>query len=196
MILEERAKKIKMLIMDVDGVLSDGRLYYVPLHDGTISEVKSFNAVDGLGLKMIRMFNIQTAIITGRAALTTRHRAKDLCIKYVYEGFLSKLAPFKEILNKTGLKAEEVAYIGDDLTDLPLFKEVGLACCPNNSCLEVIEACHLVCTKNSGDGAVREVCDMLLKSQGLWPQMLEKARNADWKNAGTDDEEIEVVTAK
>jgi 3-deoxy-D-manno-octulosonate 8-phosphate phosphatase (KDO 8-P phosphatase) len=183
---EERAKKIKLVLMDVDGVLTDCRLYFIPSPQGIV-EVKGFNALDGIGLRMLRTFGITAGLITGRACESTVERARMLCIKYVYQGFLSKVAPMEEILAQTGLTAEETAYIGDDWTDIPVMRRAGLACAPSNAAPETKKAAHLVTKLGGGEGAVREVCDFIVRAQGHWPKIEEMIEKAQWDKLPSEE---------
>ena len=176
---KDRAKKIKLVLMDVDGVLTDCRMYFIPSPTGLL-EVKGFNAMDGIGLQLLRKFGITTGMITGRDCESTLERARMLRMKFVYKGFLSKTAPLEDILAKTGLKPEETAYIGDDWTDIPVMRRVGLACAPANAVKETKRAAHLVTKLGGGDGAVREVCDFILRSQGHWAKIEELIEKAQW----------------
>jgi 3-deoxy-D-manno-octulosonate 8-phosphate phosphatase (KDO 8-P phosphatase) len=166
--------------MDVDGVLTDGKMYYLPGRKGEMVEVKAFHSLDGIGLRLANQFGILTGVITGRESPGTEERAKNLGMSYAYQGFLSKLDPFMEILSDTGLKAENVAYIGDDWTDIPVLKRAGLACAPANALPEVKRVSHLVTAKAGGEGAVREACDFILKSQGRWPEIMRYVETAHW----------------
>jgi len=175
---ENRAKKIKLLLMDVDGVLTDGRMYFLP--NGSSEEAKAFNALDGIGLRLLRTCGIDTGMITGRACGSTVERAKTLAMRYVYMGFLSKTGPLEEILKATGITAEETAYIGDDLTDIPVMRRVGLACSPANAVDEVKRCAHYVSKRSGGYGAAREICELILKSQGRWKHVMEMAETGRW----------------
>lgn len=176
----ERAKKIKLVLMDVDGVLTDGKLYYVPDHDGKMVEFKAFNSLDGIGLRLLNQFGIITGVITGNEAPGTEKRARSLGMRYAYQGFLSKLIPLEEILNDCGLSEENTAYIGDDWTDIPVLKRAGLAIAPSNAVPEVKRAVHLVTKKAGGDGAVREACDFILGSQGRRAEIMRYVETAHW----------------
>ncbi|HAH32690.1 MAG TPA: hypothetical protein DCL44_10300 [Elusimicrobia bacterium] len=175
-----KAKKIKILLMDVDGVLTDGKMYFLPGHKGKIVEFKAFHSLDGIGLRLLNQFGVRTGVITGRQSPGTEERARQLGMDYAYQGFLSKLAPMTEILHETGLKEENVAYIGDDLTDIPVLKKAGLACAPKNALEEVKKVCDLVTSKEGGSGAAREVCDFILKSQGHWKTVMSYVETAHW----------------
>ncbi|MEI7527481.1 MAG: HAD hydrolase family protein [Elusimicrobiota bacterium] len=175
-----RAKKIKLFLMDVDGVLTDGKMYYIPGRGSEMVEVKAFHSLDGIGLRLLNQFGIMTGVITGRESPGTEERARCLGMSYAYQGFLSKLEPLARILACTGLKPENVAYMGDDWTDIPVLKKAGLACAPGNALPEVKKAAHVVTNKEGGMGAVREVCDFLLKSRGDWPRVMHCVETAHW----------------
>lgn len=166
--------------MDVDGVLTDGKMYYLPDHKGEMVEFKAFHSLDGIGLRLLNQFGIRTGIISGRQSPGTEERARQLGMDYAYQGFLSKLAPLAEILKGTGLKEENVAYIGDDLTDIPVLKKAGLACAPQSAQDEVKKVCDLITCKKGGGGAAREVCDFILKSQGHWKTVMGYVETAHW----------------
>lgn len=175
-----RAKKIKLFLMDVDGVLTDGKMYYIPGKGGQMVEFKAFHSLDGIGLRLLNQFGVATGVITGRESPGTEERARGLGMGYAYQGFLSKLEPLRQILAATGLKPENVAYMGDDWTDIPVLKRAGLACAPANAQDEVKRASHLVTAKEGGMGAVREVCDFILKSQGHWDTVMGYVETAHW----------------
>jgi 3-deoxy-D-manno-octulosonate 8-phosphate phosphatase (KDO 8-P phosphatase) len=191
-----RAKKIKVLLMDVDGVLTDGKMYYLPGHNGEMVEFKAFHSMDGIGLRLLNQFGIITGIITGRESPGAEDRARNLGMSYAYQGFLSKLNPLREILKDTGFKEENAAYIGDDLTDIPVLKRAGLACAPANALPEVKKTSHLVTGKAGGAGAVREVCDFILKSQGRWKEVMRYAETADWPSPGKPPMKVELHSKK
>jgi 3-deoxy-D-manno-octulosonate 8-phosphate phosphatase (KDO 8-P phosphatase) len=170
----DRAKKIKVILMDVDGVMTDGKLYYMPGPDGQMVETKGFNSQDGLGLHFCYHAGILTGVISGRNSPATVERCKMLNMKYVYQGLLDKIASYEEVLADAGVTREETAFIGDDFTDVPLFHRAGLAVAVANARTEVKEAAHYVTHVNGGDGAVREVIEMILKSQGKWDSVLDK----------------------
>ncbi len=176
----ERAKKIKIFLMDVDGVLTDGKMYYIPGKGKEMVEFKAFHSLDGIGLRLLNQFGIATGVITGRESPGTEERAKGLGMSYAYQGFLSKLDPLQRILSATGLKPENVAYMGDDWTDIPVLKKAGLACAPHNALDEVKGVSHLVTAKDGGMGAVRQVCDFILKSQGHWRTVMGYVESAHW----------------
>jgi 3-deoxy-D-manno-octulosonate 8-phosphate phosphatase (KDO 8-P phosphatase) len=171
----ECAKKIKVILMDVDGVMTDGKLYYMPGGpDGQMVETKGFNSQDGLGLHFCYHAGIHTGVISGRNSPATVERCKMLNMKYVYQGLLDKIASYEEVLADAGVTRDEVVFIGDDFTDVPLFHRAGLAVAVANARSEVKDAAHYVTQASGGDGAVREVIEMILKSQGKWEAVIDK----------------------
>lgn len=169
-----RAAKIKVLLMDVDGVLTDGKLYYVPDVEGKMVEVKAFNTQDGLGLHLCFQAGILTGVISGRQSPGTTERANMLNMKYVYQGLLDKVATFEEILVNAKVSQEEVAFVGDDFTDWPLMKRSGLGVAVANARPELKQMAHYCTEARGGEGAIREVIELILKSQGLWDGVLQK----------------------
>jgi 3-deoxy-D-manno-octulosonate 8-phosphate phosphatase (KDO 8-P phosphatase) len=166
----ERARQVKLLALDVDGVLTDGRLYF----DSRGVELKAFNTSDGLGLRAVQRYGIELAIISGRASPMVTERAASLDIKHVYQGTDDKLSAFRELLEKTGRNASEVCYAGDDWIDLPVLLRVGLAVSVPNADLEVRSRVHWVTERAGGEGAVREICRLLLDAQGHSATLLEE----------------------
>jgi len=162
--MEERLKKIKLLLLDVDGVMTDGRIIY----DSNGVESKFFNVKDGHGIKMLQRSGVDVGIISGRQSMVVTNRAKELGIEIVYQKATDKLTPFRAILEDTGLSEEQVAFVGDDVIDIPVLKKVGFAAAPPDAVTEVIPHVHFVTTKGGGWGAVREVCDLIMKAQGSW----------------------------
>lgn len=171
-----RAKRIKLLLMDVDGVLTDGRIWLQSWPDGTAHEIKGFSAYDGAGLKMARSVGLRTGLITGRDSPATARRAREAEIEFVYQGRAEKIHTYEEILQRTGLRDEEVAFIGDDLPDLPLLSCVGFAVAVANAVPEIKKAAHYVTRAQGGSGAVREVIELILKAQGKWNEAIRQAR--------------------
>ena len=161
--LKNIAQNIKLVAFDVDGVMTDGSLTFI--EDGR--EIKTYNAKDGLGVVMLGKANIITSIITARDNGTVKCRAEVLNIKELYMGQKNKILALNELINKYNLTKAEIAYMGDDLPDLCVLKEVGLKCCPNDAVNEVKEICNFISTKNGGKGAVRELCDFILQSKNL-----------------------------
>jgi 3-deoxy-D-manno-octulosonate 8-phosphate phosphatase (KDO 8-P phosphatase) len=171
--LTERAAKIKLLLMDVDGVLTDSKLYYIPGKDDEMVETKGFHSHDGVGLHLCHRLGIITGVISGRNSPATVERAAMLNMKYVYQGHLEKVASWEEILKDAGLTAEQAAFVGDDFTDVPLIQRAGLGVATANAREEVKQAADFVTNARGGEGAVREVVELILKSQGLWDQIIE-----------------------
>ena len=172
--VDQRASRIKLLLMDVDGVLTNGRLYSVPGPDGQMVETKGFDSQDGIALQWLSSKGIKSGVISGRVSPATVERAKQTRITYVYQGHTEKIPIFEEILKDAKLDPAEVAYIGDDLTDAIVMRRVGLPVATANAREEVKRiACH-VTSQPGGEGAVREVIELILKAQGLWDQILRK----------------------
>ena len=167
--LLERASKIKLLICDVDGVLSDGKVYFG--NDG--EELKNFNIKDGLGIKLMQRNGIKVAIITGRQSNIVDHRASELGIDLVYQGRSDKRATFDEIAKKLELNHDEIAHIGDDLPDLPLMQKSGLGICVADAYHFLKEHADWITKHDGGQGAVRDVSDLLLTAQNKFEQVLE-----------------------
>ena len=159
----EAAKKIKLLAFDVDGVMTDGSITY----DENGVEYKTFNAKDGQGIVRMNKSGFITAIITARQNGTVQHRAKNLNFTELYQGRKFKLPALEEIMKKYKLTYENVAYMGDDLPDICILEKVGLACCPSDAVKEVKEICNFESSYQGGRGAVRELCDFILESQGI-----------------------------
>ncbi|HXA03449.1 MAG TPA: HAD hydrolase family protein [Bryobacteraceae bacterium] len=172
--VDQRASRIKLLLMDVDGVLTNGRLYSVPGPDGQMVETKGFDSQDGIALQWLSSKGIKSGVISGRVSPATVERAKQTRITYVYQGHTEKIPIFEEILKDAKLDPAEVAYIGDDLTDAIVMRRVGLPVATANAREEVKRiACH-VTSQPGGEGAVREVIELILKAQGLWDEILRK----------------------
>lgn len=165
---QERAQRIKLLILDVDGVLTDGRIFFTSEGE----ELKAFNTLDGHGLKMLQSTGVKLAIITGRSAKGVEHRARNLGIDYYYHGIHDKRATLNELLQLTGLDAEECAYIGDDVVDLPVMTQVGLAVAVPEAPSLVRQHSHYVTGASGGMGAVRELCERLLQAQGKFDELM------------------------
>ena len=161
-----------MLIMDVDGVLTDGTAFCGP--DGF--EALAFNIHDGTGITYLHRAGLRTALITGRQVPAVQQRAQTLGITDVVQGAKVKIEAYEAVRARTGLRDEEVAYIGDDLPDIPVMRRVGLAIAVRNAAPEVLRVADLVTRKRGGDGAVREAAEFILKAQGKWDQILERYR--------------------
>lgn len=158
----ELANKIQLIIFDVDGVLTDGGLYFT--EDG--AEFKRFNSLDGHGIKMLKDNGVEVAVITARDSKAVAYRMKNLGIAHFYQGQSDKVVAFSDLLQKLNLSADEVAYVGDDVIDLPVMTKVGFAIAVANAHDTVKQYANLITEKSGGHGAVREVCDFILKAQG------------------------------
>ncbi len=163
-----RARLIRLLILDVDGVLTDGRLYF----DAKGEALKVFHVRDGHGLKMAQRGGLEVALVSGRRSDAAFQRARELGISRFYEGVRDKVTVLEELLAALNLTPREAAAVGDELVDLPLFHRVGLGVAVADAVPEVKAAAHWVTTLPGGQGAVREVCDLLLKAQGKWAELL------------------------
>ena len=191
-----RAKKIKLLILDVDGVMTDGKLFFFPVPQGAdqsirehqqkhvdaggycissdvMLEAKGFNAQDGTAISLARLGGIKTAVITKRISETVRLRCRDMRIPYVYQGVADKLAAMHEILRQEQLKPAQVAYLGDDIIDIPVMRACGLAMAVANARDNVKRIAHVVTKHAGGDGAVRDAVEYILKAQGSFERIVE-----------------------
>jgi 3-deoxy-D-manno-octulosonate 8-phosphate phosphatase (KDO 8-P phosphatase) len=174
--LAKRAEQILVLLMDVDGTLTDGSVTLLSQSDGSALELKNFNAHDGQGLTLAVTAGLRTGVITGRASAALRRRCKELDIEFVYEKQGHKVAAYEDVLRKTGAKESEVAFLGDDLPDLTVMQRVGLAAAVHNAAPEVRRAAHFTTKADGGKGAARELVELILKSKGIWDEMIDKAR--------------------
>lgn len=170
--LMERAARVRLLLMDVDGVLTDGKLYNVPDPTGKMVETKGFDSQDGISLQWLAWKGIRTGAISGRVSPATEERARQCRFSYVYQGHIEKIPILEQILGDAGVAPDEVAYIGDDLTDVVIMRRVGLAIATANARPEVKRCAHWVTEQPGGKGAVREVAELLLKAQGHWEDIL------------------------
>jgi 3-deoxy-D-manno-octulosonate 8-phosphate phosphatase (KDO 8-P phosphatase) len=174
--LDARARKIRILMLDVDGVMTDGKVCLLSFPDGSVQEMKQFNAHDGAGLKMAQDAGLKTGIITGRDSAAVTKRAAESGMEFVYQGRENKTVAFEEFLRDSKIEESAVAYMGDDLPDLPVLRRVGLAVGVANAAPEVKIAAHLVTKRAGGDGAVRELIEYILKAQGKWDAVAQHAR--------------------
>lgn len=165
-----KARKVKLLILDVDGVMTDGRI----IIDSQGKELKFFDVKDGHGIKLFIRAGFDVVIITGRESNIVISRARELGIKDVYQGIHNKSDLLEHIIRGKGLNAEEVAYIGDDLTDIPVMRRVGFAVAVKDSVEEVKQFAHYITDKKGGRGAIREVVELILKSQEKWDDIIKK----------------------
>jgi len=191
-----RAKKIKLILFDVDGVLTDGKIWIFPspsgaqqsvleqsaqhgeqpgigLHSANLIEAKGFHAHDGTAISLARMAGIKTGFITKRISETVALRARDLKIDHIYQGKQDKLTVFQQIIEKEGISAAEAAFVGDDVIDLPVMRKCGFAVAVKNARPEVKAAAHWVTPHAGGDGAARDAIEYILRAQGKWKSVVE-----------------------
>lgn len=173
--LQLRASKIKAVVMDVDGVLTDGSLTF----DENGAEYKTFNSKDGQGIVMLNKMGFVTAIITARQNGTVRHRFNNLGMTKLYEGCKNKIAALKELVQEYNLSMDEIAYMGDDLPDICVLKQVGFPCAPNDAVDEVLNHALFVSSNNGGRGAVREMCDFVLKATNNYQDAVSQIVNKE-----------------
>jgi len=171
--LQARARKIKLLLMDIDGVLTEGHFIYVPRPGGGLVETKAFHSRDGLGFRIAHKAGLKTGFISGRSSPAIEFRVKELGVHFLKQNSREKLEPYREVLREARLKDEEVCYMGDDIVDLPLLTRVGLAVAVAD-CHELLRRnVHYVTRYPGGNGAVREVIELILSAQGKWDAVLE-----------------------
>src|ERR1700722_16572344 len=168
----ERASRIKLLLMDVDGVLTNGKLYQVPGKDGQLVETKGFDSQDGIGLTWLSWKGIKTGVISGRLSPATVERARQVKMTYVYQGHIEKIPILEEILADAKIEPAEIAYIGDDFTDITIMHRVGFAVAVANARPEVKREAHYVTQAAGGEGAVREIVELILTAQNTWGEIL------------------------
>ena len=168
--IKEKLKGIKLLILDVDGVMTDGRI----IMDNEGKEIKNFNVRDGHGLKLLQRYGIKVAILTGRQSKVVEHRAKDLDIKDVYQKVFNKKDVFEKIMKNHKLSPDEAAFIGDDIVDIPVLRRVGFSVAVADAADVVKKSVDYVARNSGGRGAVREICEMILKAQDKWPEIAAK----------------------
>ncbi len=192
-----RARRIKLLLFDVDGVLTDGKLFIFPtpsgaqqsilelsakhggeggfgFHSQSLIEAKGFHAHDGTSISLARLAGIKTGLITKRVSETVALRARDLKLEYVRQGIQDKRTAFEEIVRQDGIGPEEAAFVGDDIIDLPAMRAAGLSIAVRNARAEVKEEAHYVTPHAGGDGALRDAVEFILKAQGKWKKILEE----------------------
>lgn len=168
--VRQKIARIKLLLMDCDGVLTDGRITLLPEGD----EQKSFHVRDGQGIVLLHKAELRTGIISGRSSRLVERRAKELGIEFVRQGVWDKIEDFAEILQQTNLAPDETAYIGDDISDIPLMLRVGFAVAVADAVAETKKAAHFVSKRKGGFGAVREVSDLILQTQGKWQTLMNR----------------------
>ena len=174
--LKNRAAQIKLLLMDVDGTMTDGSVTLLTQPDGTALEIKTFDAHDGQGLTLAQTAGLRTGCITGRESAALLRRAHEMKMEFIYMKQPVKMPAYEEILQKAGVSDSAVAYIGDDLPDIPLMRRVGLAVAVGDAAPETKRAAHYTTGARGGEGAVREAVELILKSKGIWKAMIDKAR--------------------
>ncbi len=167
---EKRLRDIKLLLLDVDGVMTDGSIIY---NDGG-EEIKVFCVRDGLGIRMLMESGINVGIVTGRRSEALYHRCKNLHIQLIFDGVSDKAAALDKITEKTGIKDHEIAYIGDDLPDIPIMIKVGIPVAVADAHENVIEIAHMVTSAKGGAGAIREVCEAMIKAQDNWQTVIKR----------------------
>ena len=172
--LLQRASRIRMLLMDVDGVLTNAKMYNVPGPDGKMWETKGFDAQDGIALQWLSWYGIETGVISGRVSPATEERARQVKMTHVYQGHIEKIPILEQICKTSGIPANAIAYIGDDLTDVVVMRRVSIGIATANARPEVKKSAHLVTQASGGAGAVREFCEILLQAQGKWDELLKK----------------------
>ena len=165
---QTRAAAVRLMIFDVDGVLTDGQLWYTEQGEAA----KAFSTVDGLGLRLLQTQGILTAIVTGRTSGAVAHRAKELGVTHLFQGIANKAAAFAQLCANTGLSADVCGYMGDDLIDLPVMRRCVFAVAPPQAVLDVRKHAHLICQQPAGRGAAREACEFILRAQQSWDQAL------------------------
>ena len=174
--LHDRARRIRLFLMDVDGTLTDGGVCLISLPDGGgVAEMKVFSSLDGAGMKLAHIMGIRTGFITGRKSPAVQQRAHELSVEFVYLGQATKTAAYEDCVAKAGVSEDEVAYMGDDLPDMPLAKRAGLAVAVANAAAELKAICHYETRARGGEGAAREVIELILKAQGRWEEAVPKA---------------------
>lgn len=174
--LKKRASQIKLLLMDVDGTMTDGGVTLLSQTDGTALEIKTFDAHDGQGLTLAHTAGLRTGCITGRESAALLRRAHEMKMEFIYMKRPVKMPAYEEILQKAGVTDSAIAYVGDDLPDIPLMRRAGLAIAVGDAVPEVKRAAHYTTKALAGHGAIREAVELVLKSKGIWEAMIDKAR--------------------
>jgi 3-deoxy-D-manno-octulosonate 8-phosphate phosphatase (KDO 8-P phosphatase) len=187
MTAESRAKNIKVLIFDVDGVLTDGQIFVIPNAEGHGIEAKGFAAHDGLGISLGRLGGLRIGIITKRNSQTVAIRANDLKLEFIYQGQSHKMNAIKDILTKTGYTLDQLCYVGDDIVDLPVMRQCGLSIATANARKEVKSAAHYVTPNPGGFGAGRDAIDFILTAQGTLEKVIEQYIDESNKAAASSD---------
>jgi 3-deoxy-D-manno-octulosonate 8-phosphate phosphatase (KDO 8-P phosphatase) len=165
-----KLEMVKILLLDVDGVMTDGRIIYTD----SGSEIKAFCVKDGFGIRLLMNAGIKTGVVTGRSSEALHHRCKNLHIEYIFDGVLNKAEILDRIIVMTGIQASEIAYMGDDLPDIPIMRGAGIPIAVADAHESVIETACIVTSEKGGNGAVREVCEAILKAQGHWESVVKR----------------------
>jgi 3-deoxy-D-manno-octulosonate 8-phosphate phosphatase (KDO 8-P phosphatase) len=176
---EDRARRIKVLLFDVDGVLTNGDIMIIPGEDGKATEVKSFSAHDGMGISLARLAGIKLGFVTKRVSQVVAIRARDLKIEHVYQGQSHKMEAVQKILAAEQCSLDELAYVGDDIIDLPVMRKVGLAIAVADARPQVKAAAHYVTASVGGHGAGRDAIDFILEARGVLDSIIEQYLDAD-----------------
>ena len=174
--LKRRAAQIQVILMDVDGTMTDGSVTLLSQNDGSALEIKTFDAHDGQGLTLAHTAGLRTGCITGRESAALLRRAREMKMEFIYMKQPLKVPAYEEILGKAGVPDSAVAFIGDDLPDIPLLRRAGLAIAVGDAVPEVKKVAHYTTKAVAGHGAVREAIELVLKSKGIWDEMIDKAR--------------------
>ncbi|HEY7856252.1 MAG TPA: HAD hydrolase family protein [Terriglobales bacterium] len=183
-----RARAIELVLFDVDGVLTDGRLWYFPSGESGLVEVKGFSAHDGIGIGLARRAGLQTGVVTKRRSLSVERRARDLRLNYVHQGVDRKYDALQAIWKESGLGPRQTCAMGDDIVDLPMLEHAGLAAAPANARPEVLAAAHFVSAHHGGEGAARDLIEFILVAKGIWEKTLHQyltAPESDYAGAAT-----------
>jgi 3-deoxy-D-manno-octulosonate 8-phosphate phosphatase (KDO 8-P phosphatase) len=174
--LKKRASRIRILLMDVDGTMTDGSVTLLSQTDGSALEIKTFDAHDGQGLTLAQTAGLRTGCITGRESAALARRASEMRMEFVYMKQPLKMPAYEEILRKAKASDYEVAFVGDDLPDIPLLRRAGLAVAVGDAMPEVKDVAHYTTKAFAGHGAIRETVELILRSKGIWGEMIDKAR--------------------
>jgi 3-deoxy-D-manno-octulosonate 8-phosphate phosphatase (KDO 8-P phosphatase) len=174
--LKKRASRIRVLLMDVDGTMTDGGVTLLSQTDGTALEIKTFDAHDGQGLTLAHTAGIRTGCITGRESAALLRRAYEMKMEFIYMKQPLKMPAYEDVLRKAEAADHEVAFVGDDLPDIPLLRRAGLAVAVGDAVPEVKEIAHYTTKALAGHGAIREAVELILRSKGIWAEMIDKAR--------------------
>jgi 3-deoxy-D-manno-octulosonate 8-phosphate phosphatase (KDO 8-P phosphatase) len=174
--LKKRARQIKVVLMDVDGTMTDGSVTLLSQSDGSALEIKTFDAHDGQGLTLANTAGLRTGCITGRESSALLRRAREMKMEFIYMKQPLKMPAYEEILRNSGVSEAEVAFIGDDLPDIPLLRRAGLAVAVGDAVPEVKNVADYTTKAHAGHGAIREVVELILRSKGIWEELIDKAR--------------------